>query len=199
MLTAEKIYCVRNSRLLFSDIHFSIAPGEMLQVGGHNGVGKSSLLRIVAGLLQPESGQVFWNNQLIMQSDFYQHLHYLGHLLGIKSELTILENILFALPDSQCSLDHIKIILKNWSLDNVMYDFCGTLSQGQRQRVALARLQLSTKRVWILDEPFANLDNHGILQLEKLLQNHLNNGGVILLSTHHERALKGVKPMLLEL
>ncbi len=199
MLSAKKIHCVRNSRLLFSDIHFSIAPGEMLQVGGNNGVGKSSLLRIVAGLLQPEAGHVFWNNQLIQQSDFYQHVFYLGHMPGIKSELTVLENILYAFSSIRSSLDHIKIILKSWSLDNVMHDFCGALSQGQRQRVALARLELSKKRVWILDEPFSNLDSEGILQLEKLLRNHLNNSGMVLLSTHRERAMPGVKPMLLEL
>lgn len=194
MLTAEKIHCVRNSRSIFRDIDFSITPGSMLQIVGNNGVGKSSLLRIIAGLLQPESGQVYWHHQPIAQSNFYDHLFYLGHMLGIKSELSVAENISYS-PLS----DSIKTVLNTWSLDNVMHDLCGTLSQGQRQRVALARLQISAKQLWILDEPFSNLDSTGILQLEKLLQNHLDNGGMVLLSTHREIMFKEVKQMLLEL
>src|SRR3990167_5677484 len=116
MLIAEKIYCIRNSRSLFNDINFSIAPGNILQIVGDNGVGKSSLLRIIAGLLQPESGQVSWHYQPIAQSDFYDHLFYLGHTLGIKSELTVAENISYSLLS-----DSIKTVLNTWSLDKVMH------------------------------------------------------------------------------
>ncbi len=177
MLSAKNISCVRNSRALFNNIHFSVAPGEVLQVVGNNGAGKSSLLRIAAGLLQPESGHIFWNDQLIAQSDYYHYLFYLGHQLAIKSELTVKENLAF--PDEK-----IKTILQQWSLENYLNTLCGLLSQGQKQRVALARLQLSDKKIWILDEPFSNLDAEGVTQLERVIQEHLKNDGMVLIASH---------------
>lgn len=166
-LIAKNITCVRGERVLFQDLNIKLHAGELLQVVGDNGVGKSSLLRILAGLLVPESGEVI--------SD--QECFYLGHALSIKSELTVSENI-------GCS--NIEKILQMWSLEQYENQLCKTLSQGQRQRVALARLSLSPEKWWILDEPFAHLDAEGVLQLEKLLQLHLDNQGMIVMSSHRE-------------
>lgn len=191
-LSAKKIHCARASRTLFQDVCFTIRAGELLQVVGNNGTGKSSLLRILAGLLQPTSGDIFWNNQSIAQSDFHQHLFYLGHSLAIKSELTVKENILFSGKKNHFSDDAIKKMLAIWSLNKNIHHLCGTLSQGQKQRVALARLQLSAATVWILDEPFAHCDAQGITQCKTLFQTHLNNGGMIVLSTHRKIATKSM-------
>ncbi len=191
ILSAKNIQCTRASRTLFHDIHFTVTTGELLQVVGNNGVGKSSLLRILVGLLQPTSGNVLWNNQPITQSDFYQHLFYLGHSLAIKPELTVKENILFSDRNNHFSDDALKKTLAMWSLKNNINHLCGTLSQGQKQRVALARLQLSTAKIWILDEPFANCDVQGIAQCDILFQTHLNNGGMIVVSTHRKIPIHG--------
>ena len=182
-LTVKNIQCIRHNRTLFSNIDFSISSGELLQVIGNNGVGKSSLLRIVAGLLAPESGHIFWNNQLRSQSDFYQKAYYLGHFLAIKSELTVLENIF--LSSKKINHDQ-KSIVEKWLLTPFLNSFCGMLSQGQLQRVALAKLQLSNALIWILDEPFSHLDTQGVLHLKALLSSHVKQGGLVLLSAHHD-------------
>lgn len=197
-LSVEKIHCVRNTRSLFQDINFKLFPGDLLQVVGSNGVGKSSLLRIIAGLLQPESGVIFWNDGPIAQSDFQHHLFYLGHALAIKPELTVKENILYSSLKIDFPEEKIKHALQFWSLENHINHLCGTLSQGQRQRVALARLLLSDAKIWILDEPFANLDAEGILQFERLLQSHVNDGIMVMISTHR-KIIIDVKQKIVEL
>lgn len=191
-LCAEHISCKRNSRILFHDIHFELTAGKLLQVVGNNGAGKTSLLRIASGLLQPHSGKILWNQEPIFSSQHYhEHLFYLGHALALRDELTVKENI--------GSDKNLQNVLKHWKLSALVDQLCGELSQGQKQRVALARLSLSEKICWILDEPFSNLDADGVFQLEQLLQTHLNRGGMVLLSTHREIKMDAVKQDVLNI
>lgn len=207
MLQLTHIQSIRNNQSLFAPISFMLRPGEILQVTGNNGAGKTSLLRIAVGLLKPHAGEVFWDNELIEKSKtYFDQLFYLGHLLAIKPELTIKENILYfqnrrKQPQhifSGCTSKNLKMSLEfeiekkleKWALNPFKNNLAKTLSQGQKQRLALARLELSSAKVWVLDEPFSNLDVNAISQLETLFQCHVEKGGMILISTHQRFQLQ---------
>lgn len=197
-LVAENIACKRNARLLFEGVSFHLLPGELLQITGANGSGKTSLLRIAGGLLKPHTGAIGWNNVCIDSShDYCQQLFYVGHALALRSELSVHENLRYSLDffsDKQ-----MQETLTHWQLNTVLHQPCGALSQGQQQRVALARLQLAAKKCWILDEPFSNLDAEGVAQLEWLLEQHLSNEGIVLLSSHREIKVRTIKHKVLAL
>ncbi|MDM8568088.1 cytochrome c biogenesis heme-transporting ATPase CcmA [Thiotrichales bacterium HSG1] len=184
----ENLQCIRDDRVLFNDLNFSLSTGELLQVEGHNGSGKTSLLRILCGLTLPTEGFVYWNNEDIqkVQEEYWADLAYIGHHPGIKGELTPLENLAIA---RSLSKQPINIELNN-ALDQVgLYGFedvpTHTLSAGQQRRVALARLLVSKTALWILDEPFTALDKTAIKMLENWLEKHAKQGGMAILTSHH--------------
>ncbi len=187
-LSAHDLSCIRDDRLLFKDLNLSLQPGDLLQIEGHNGSGKTSLLRILCGLLLPESGEVRWNGENIetVRSDYYAELNYVGHLHGVKGELTPLENLRVAQAFSAKpkTLD-LSAVLAQIGLRGFEDVPARTLSAGQRRRVALARLLLSETRLWILDEPFTSLDKTGIEVIETLLHAHAAQGGIAVLTSHH--------------
>ena len=175
MLIAERIRCERSARVLFDQLSFTLSSGELLQVIGHNGAGKSSLLRIVAGLLLPQQGHLNWHVES-------SELFYLGHALALKNDLSVRENLV----DANYSETQWHSALNFWLLSDFVNQPCGQLSQGQRQRVALARLNLLSHAVWILDEPFAHLDAVATEQLKMLLEMHVMQKGAVLIATHQE-------------
>lgn len=191
MLEAKSLSCVRDERILFSELSFTVKPGEIIQVEGPNGAGKTSLLRILAGLAQPESGEVCWRGQntLRHRENYYQDLLFLGHQPGIKTMLTPFENLQFyqavrAAPDRQAIW---------WALEQVGlvgYEDLpvAQLSAGQQRRVALARLWLSECPLWILDEPLTAIDKQGVAELISLFEQHAQQGGMVLLTTHQDLA-----------
>ena len=185
-LTANQISCERLSRVLFENLNMALASGEIIQVIGENGCGKSSLLRILSGLLKPTSGTVFWNDQCIEKnaSEFRENLFYLNHNLSVKADLTVRENIMYQLKNIKNSLSAIKEILEIWNLTQFENHTCRHLSQGQKQRVALAMLNLSNTKLWILDEPFSSLDILGAKQLEHCFEKHTQQNGSIIFATH---------------
>ena len=182
MLVLDKVTCVKRDRVLFSDLCFTVNKGELVQIVGANGVGKTSLLRIIAGLAQPYEGAVFYQGQILAE-DYFADLLYLGHKKSISDNLTVLDNINSLLQlHSYSDQSELAAAISNFSITWQQQQLAGTLSSGQKQRAALSRLLLNNKKVWILDEPFVALDKQGRDCLEKLLAAQLAGGCVIITS-----------------
>ncbi|XKL30565.1 cytochrome c biogenesis heme-transporting ATPase CcmA [Pseudomonas sp. JDS08PS003] len=174
--------------MLFEHLELRLTGGDMVQISGPNGSGKTSLLRLLAGLMQPTSGQVLLNGQPLhaQRAELARNLLWIGHAAGIKDVLTPEENLnwLCALHQS-ATRDAIWQALAAVGLRGFEDVACHTLSAGQQRRVALARLYLDGPPLWILDEPFTALDKQGVAQLEEHLANHCERGGMVVLTTHH--------------
>jgi len=204
MLEALSVGCVRGDRRLFSGVGFALAPGRLLRVAGANGSGKTSLLRILCGLLAPVEGEVRWNSAGIgsQRDEYHRNLLYIGHLNGLKDELSPLENlevsaVLAGLP---AGLEARLAALGAFGLAASADAAVRHLSQGQRRRVALARLALSAAvPLWILDEPFTALDTHAVKHLESLIAAHLGAGGMVVLTTHMEVSIAAADVLRLDL
>lgn len=187
-LEAQALSCERDWRLLFENLDLSLMPGEMLQVSGPNGSGKTSLLRLLAGLMSPTSGQVLLNGQPLakQREALGRELLWIGHAPGIKGLLSAQENLAWLCglqrPVSAAAIDQALMTVGLRGFEDVP---CYTLSAGQQRRVALARLHLEAPRLWILDEPFTALDKRGVAELEQHLARHCEAGGVVVLTTHH--------------
>ena len=193
-LRASGLQCVRGDRRVFDGIGFDLVSGALLQVRGPNGSGKTSLLRIVCGLLQPAAGNIEWNGRGIhaLGEEYHQVLAYIGHLNALKDELKAGENLRFCtrLAGVPATEALIGATLREFAFDGLEHLPCKVLSQGQKRRLALARLRLSaTRAVWILDEPFAALDAGGIEAVRLVIEEHLERGGLVLLTTHQEVAI----------
>lgn len=190
---ARSLECIRDDRVLFDDLCFTINPGEALVLEGRNGSGKTSLLRIISGIRLPESGQVLWEGEDIFRlgPEFHEHTAYLGHKDGSKLDLTPLENLRIAQGLGKAR----EGISLEESLEQVgLYGFedvpTRNLSAGQQRRLAIARLLVTDAKLWILDEPFTSLDRKGIEQMERLFEAHLQRGGMAAMTTHHRIGFK---------
>lgn len=174
--------------MLFENLALRLDRGDMLQISGPNGSGKTSLLRLLAGLMQPTSGEVLLNGQPLssQRPELAHNLLWIGHAAGIKDLLTPEENLSWLCALHQpASHEAIWAALAAVGLRGFEDVPCHTLSAGQQRRVALARLYLDSPALWILDEPFTALDKQGVAQLEEHLANHCEQGGMVVLTTHH--------------
>ena len=193
MLEVSALRCRRGERCLFSALDLRLAPGQLLHLQGSNGSGKTTLLRALCGLLHPDSGQIRWRGEPIarLSEDYYRDLLYLGHLNGIKGDLTGLENLRIAsrLAGQPASDQAAGKALSRIGLGGFEDLPCRMLSQGQKKRVALARLLLSQAPLWILDEPFAALDVGAVALLDDLIRAHVETGGLVVLTTHQTLTL----------
>ncbi len=187
-LTVEALSCVRGDRTLFRDLDFSLAASDLLHLKGKNGSGKTTLLRALANLLLPASGQILWEGEPVrrLREDYTRHLLFLGHLNGIKGDLTAVENLRFAasLDGYRLKEDRAWQILADIGLRGHEDLPTKHLSQGQKRRVALARLFANDAQLWILDEPFTALDVAAVEQLQHLIRQHVDNGGIAVVTTH---------------
>ncbi len=189
MLEVVDLACRRGDRRLFSNVGFSLEPGGLLSVLGKNGSGKTSLLRLVCGLLLPEDGAITWQGRNIahLKEEYVAQLTYIGHLNGIKDDLTAMENleIIASLAGERMSPGFARAALDAVGLNGYGDLPTRVLSQGQRRRVALARLWMSRCPLWVLDEPFTALDTSAGGRLTERLEAHLRTGGMVVLTTHH--------------
>jgi heme exporter protein A len=186
MLEADNLECVRGERRLFAGLGFRLDPGELLYLQGKNGAGKTSLLRMLIGLLPPEAGEIRWKGKSIKSDEFRGDLCYLGHLNAIKEDLTPLENLLAAarLAEEDLSEDDAIDALEQVGLAGREDLACKYLSQGQKRRVALARLVKERRQLWVLDEPFVALDVAAVDWLAGIISGHLQRGGLAVMTTH---------------
>jgi heme exporter protein A len=192
-LELRDLACVRGRRSLFRGLNATLAPGQLLRVTGANGAGKTSLLRMLCGVLAPAQGQVLWQGQALPQAReaFHQQLVYLGHAAALKDELTPLENLQIATRLGGIAADEAaaRQALADAGLRGREQVPTRTLSQGQRRRAALARLPLGTALLWVLDEPFNALDTTATAWLLGQIEGQLQRGGLVVLTSHQPVAL----------
>jgi len=193
-LHLHNLACMRGGKTLFTDLSVVLEPGHLLRITGSNGAGKSSLLRMLCGLLTPSMGSIQWGASVIdADRDFFHtQLIYLGHTPALKGDLSAEENIIAAgsLSGDAITSSMARAALVSSGLGHLASRLARTFSQGQKQRVALARLQLAQdKPLWLLDEPFNALDQDANEALQALIQGHLIRGGMVALSSHQVVAL----------
>jgi heme exporter protein A len=186
MLEVRNLSCSRGDRPLFSDVSFTLTSGQWLHVQGSNGAGKTSLLRQLVGLSEPESGEIFWQGQRAPSPDHARDTLYLGHHAAIKDDLSALENLLFsAALDGLVTTDHVVLhALHRMGLRGREHLPVRVLSAGQKRRVSLAKLLIRPARLWVLDEVFNALDTSAVSLLGQLLDAHLASDGLAVLTSH---------------
>lgn len=198
LLECRGLGFARNEEPIFGPLDFAVAGGEAMLVKGGNGAGKTTLLRVLAGLLQASAGEVRVYGQAVDQGHLARGSAFMGHLPGHKADLTALENLQFSaalLASKRQPADMLARVGLGGFEDNL----ARRLSAGQNKRLSLARLLLSPARLWLLDEPYANLDLGGIELVNQVIQAHVHEGGGVLLTTHGAYSAPPVPIRTLEL
>ena len=200
LIEADALCFSRNELPVFGPLTFRISSGETLMLKGENGSGKTTLLRVLAGLLTPESGSVRICGKPFCRERFVGLAAYIGHRPGHKAELTVTQNLRFSarLHGRDDAVD-MRRLVDDCGLAGYEDTQAGKLSAGQNKRLALARLQAQGRRLWLMDEPYANLDLAGIDWVNRLVQNHVASGGGALISTHGAYAAPEVPVRLMEI
>ncbi len=202
-LEVKNLFCERDERVLFANFSLQINNAEVVQIIGQNGSGKTTLLRILCGLSDAYTGDIFWQGHPLddVREDYYKAMLYVGHLAGVKAVLTPEENLRWMVQlDKSLNKCSIMDALQQVGLFGFEDVPCHSLSAGQQRRVGLARLYLSSAPLWILDEPFTALDKKGVREKEALIANHVHEGGAVILTTHHDLMIPGktVRPINLD-
>ncbi len=196
MLRAEGLTAIRGERLVFRDLSFSVPKGGALILAGRNGAGKSTLLRLLAGLARPDMGRVLWEetDALADRAAHGRRVALLGHQDALKPGLTVTENLAFV---ARLSGRKIRPALEAAGLEELADLPARMLSAGQKRRLALARVALSSAPLWLLDEPTLGLDDAAVERLGKLLTRHRDHGGMIVAATHIALPLPGAESLRL--
>lgn len=187
-LSANNLTLIRGERCLFEGLGFSLGSGELLLLEGRNGCGKTSLMRAIAGMLSLETGEVSWNDVPVLKQrqTFHGALVWLAHRTGLKGDLTMVENLQFeASLRAQSDRDHEEIFAR-LGIDRLRRLPLRSLSAGQQRRVALARMLFADVPLWLMDEPFTNLDREGRALVMLLVEEHLAGGGLCVMAAHQD-------------
>ena len=182
----------RNDDCIFSEISFDLSEGQHLLISGANGTGKTSLLRVICGLTIPTCGTILWNQLATNNIDcrYHEHLVYLGHKNALIPELTARENLEYTFEGNR-SINRTSSVLEAFGLNKYLDQYAEKLSNGQIRKIALSRILLSEKTLWILDEPVANLDTSGTQFLLVEMQAHLDQGGMLITTSNlNDQTLK---------
>jgi len=197
MLEVRNLACSRGDHRLFSGLNFTLNPGQIMQVQGANGSGKTSLLRTLCGFMIPDEGDIVWSGENIrdLDEDYYSEMLYLGHLNAIKDELSALENVRISAGLSGVEINEKETIaaLRRMGLKGRERLPTKVLSQGQRRRVALTRLLVNDAKLWILDEPLAALDVGAVSLIQELIAEHLARSGMVMFTTHQPLLVAGME------
>jgi heme exporter protein A len=191
LLETRDLSCMRNDRLLFEALEIRLQAGQMLVVEGPNGCGKTSLLRILTGLRLADHGTVLWRGEPIdrLTGDYYEQVNYVGHHDGVKHDLSCLENLRLARAMGVPSSLELDEVLERVNLYAYGETDAGSLSAGQKRRLALARLLATEAGLWILDEPFTSLDKDSMAMFAGIFEAHLQQQGAIVMTSHHDISL----------
>jgi heme exporter protein A len=175
MLSASQVNFERYFEPVFQPVSFDLEAGGLLLITGANGCGKTTLIRVLAGVLHPTSGEIDMHAA---------NMAYVGHYLALKDDLSVLENLRFIREFIGTSNRAVEDVIREVGLERVKHNQARNLSAGQRKRCALARLLLSEAELWLLDEPYSNLDTEGVELVDRLLVRHLEGGGAAVVATH---------------
>lgn len=191
MLEVKKLQYERDDNTLISDLSFSLKSGGFLYIGGENGKGKTTLLKLLAGILLPTDGNIFWNSQFISvdMETFYSQVNYIGHKSAVALSLTPEENLYFA-SRAYSLKTSIADALSTIGLADKRHIPAENLSAGQIRRIALAKLLLLNTPLWLLDEPYTALDAKGVIELQKHIHDHLEKGGIVVMTSHQACGIK---------
>jgi len=197
-LIVNNLSCQRGYKLLFENLSFELNSGEVLKVSGPNGSGKTSLMKILAGLSSFETGSIDYDDTKINSERYNLDFLYLGHLAALSPELSCLENLKYTMRLGNDNLDlDFSDALKKVGLEKFENELVGKLSAGQKKRIALSLLFITQSKVWLLDEPFSALDSKAIKVIETRVEDHCNSGGICILTTHQECNIKNLKEISL--
>ena len=197
-LIVNNLSCQRGYKLLFENLSFELNSGEVLKVSGPNGSGKTSLMKILAGLSSFETGSIDYDDTKINSERYNLDFLYLGHLAALSPELSCLENLKYTMRLGNDNLDlDFSDALKKVGLEKFENELVGKLSAGQKKRIALSLLFITQSKVWLLDEPFSALDSKAIKIIETRVEDHCNSGGICVLTTHQECNIKNMKEISL--
>lgn len=201
-LEFRQFTCLRDGHPLFKPLNFSLNGGEVVQIAGPNGAGKTTFLRSLCGLFDEWTGEMLWQGNSLRVPDFSlrSQLLYLGHQPGVKKSLTAGESLRWFFGVQGVPFPGlVSTALAQVGLDGYEDTLCYQMSAGQLRRVALARLYITKAIIWILDEPFTAIDRFGVQNLETLLQRHVSNGGLVIMTTHQPLAIPGVRLVELQI
>jgi len=197
-LSVNNLSCQRGYNLLFENLSFELNSGEIIKISGQNGSGKTSLLKIIAGLNTPELGSIAFDQSKPNSEKYQLEILYLGHYAALSSELSCVENLEYLTDlSTEVISPNLHNALKEVGLKNYEHELAGNLSAGQKRRIALSLLFISKSKVWLLDEPFTALDSNGIKIIENQIEKHCSSGGLCILTTHQDCNIKGLKEISL--
>ncbi|PWQ95830.1 cytochrome c biogenesis heme-transporting ATPase CcmA [Leucothrix pacifica] len=202
-LSVKQLQCSRGDLCLFQDLSLELQAGQLLRLEGKNGSGKTTLLRTLCGLFMADEGEILWRGESIRKTPevYYRELFYLGHQNALKLDLNPLENlqVLSRLVGQNVSEEVIEIALAKMGLAGYEDVPVRKLSQGQKRRVALSRLLINEAPLWVLDEPFVALDVAAVELLQSIIVQHVQDGGMVILTTHQAVPLPETKMQRLSL
>ena len=197
-LSVNNLSCQKGYNLLFEDLSFELNSGEVMRISGQNGSGKTSLLKIIAGLNKPELGSIVFGQSKSNSKKYQIENLYLGHYAALSSDLSCIENLEYLTNLSTENITpNFHNALNKVGLKNYEHELAGNLSAGQKRRIALSLLFISQSKVWLLDEPFTALDLNGIKIIESQIEKHCASGGLCILTTHQDCNIKNLKEISL--